>query len=180
MLRFKRKLKRRIQEEIQDKIQEECMARNASRASRSAANASASDGTMRNPITRNAIVGDLSGDRSLRHKSWKSVPEQKTAFFQKRYREEVEQELQRVRTTLSWIKENEWPPILYARILADHQIEDILLESFSERYPIEMLVIESGKGLFVKRPGKRVQHYHRPFSEMKGHLIREERLQERA
>ena len=119
-------------------------------------------------------------DLSLRHKSWKLVPVDKILFFQKRYREEVEQELQRIRTTLSFSKENEWPPILYARILADHQVEDLLLEALSSKYPIEMLVLESGKGLFVKRPGKTVQHYSHQFSEMKGHLIREEHKLERA
>ena len=114
---------------------------------------------------------------ALRHASWTSVPPGRIAFYQKRYLEEVEQELQRIRTTLAWKDESpanakSKVSLLRSRILATHQVEDIILHEESKRHPAAILVLESGRGLFVKKPKKKITHYHQSFSRMKGSLLR--------
>jgi hypothetical protein len=109
---------------------------------------------------------------AIRHAKYALVPEGKIAFFRKRYADEVNEEIQRVKTTMHWEQVEGWPTILFSRILSDHQIEDLLLEEKALENPIEILAIESGKGLFVKRPGHAIVHYHQTFAQMKKRLLR--------
>lgn len=107
---------------------------------------------------------------SLRHNKWKLAPENKSEFYQKRHEEEVLQELQRIETTLHWKKVSE--KLFHAKILARHQVEDLILMKEARKHPDNILALESEKGLFVKKPNQHIKHYHQSFSRIKGKLLK--------
>jgi hypothetical protein len=97
-----------------------------------------------------------------RHSKWK------LGNSRKRHSDEVELELQRILTTIRW--RDAGNGILAARILAEHSVEDLVLGQEAGKHPGKTLVLESGKGVFVRMPGphSRIRHYNQSLQRVIG------------
>src|SRR3972149_1931545 len=99
-------------------------------------------------------------ENSPRHSKWS------LSTSRKRHSDEVELELQRILTTIKWEEEREG--VLSARILAEHSVEDLVLEQEAKKHFGKTLILESGKGVFVKSPTKKIRHYNQSIERVKG------------